>query len=240
MQNEQEQQAAMDNQANGGAANVATVGQGAPGAKPAGMTIEDLKKRDFILLVDRSGSMETTDCDGGKSRWETAKEGAEALAAECEKYDENGITVGTFNKKWTILENIKAGSKELHEIFAHNSPGGSTNTGGVLAEVLGAYLKGRPDAKPITLIVITDGQPDSEKDVIDAIVNASNKIEDENEIGISFVQVGKDGGARAFLQMLDDDLVSKHGAKFDIVDTIKDEDMNDMSLTQVLINAVMD
>lgn len=231
--NEQAQQEQMDNKQGNAAVTAAP-------AKAPGMSVEDLSKRDFILLVDMSGSMSTKDTPTGQTRWDYAKEGAEALARECEKYDQDGITVGVFNGKWMIHENIKAGSEDLHNIFTHNQPGGNTNTAGVLDAVLAPYLLARPNAKPLTIICVTDGEPTSQQDVVDVIVNATKKIEDDSEIGISFIQVGKDGNARAFLQMLDDDLVKKHGAKFDIVDTKTDEDMNDIPLTEILIQAVTD
>lgn len=200
----------------------------------------DLTKRDYILLVDISGSMGETDTPTGKSRFDYAAESANALARECEKYDDNGITVGVFNGQWTIHENVKAGSTEMKAIFTNNKPHGTTNTAGVLDAVLKPYLATRATAKPITILVITDGEPNSREDVVKVIVDASNKIEDENEIGISFLQVGKDGGCTAFLKMLDDDLVAKHGAKFDIVDTKTSDEMENISLEEVLIEAITD
>lgn len=47
----------------------------------------DLSKYDIELLLDKSGSMSTTDCPGGKSRWEYAKEQTEGLAREAAKWD---------------------------------------------------------------------------------------------------------------------------------------------------------
>jgi hypothetical protein len=58
-------------------------------------------------------------------------------------------------------------------------------------------------------------------------------------LAISFVQVGSDPQATKFLKILDDELQSV-GAKFDIVDTITIDDMEDMTLTEVLLNAITD
>ncbi len=48
------------------------------------------------------------------------------------------------------------------------------------------------------------------------IREASHKIPRDECLAISFIQVGKDNGARRFLKKLDDDL---KGCQFDIVDT---------------------
>ena len=72
-----------------------------------------------------------------------------------------------------------------------------------------------------------------------AIVEASRKIDRDEELAISFIQVGTDPDATKFLKILDDELQSA-GAKFDIVDTITMEDMEDYTLTEVLLNAIVD
>jgi len=49
------------------------------------------------------------------------------------------------------------------------------------------------------------------------IRNAANRISREEELSVSFIQIGHDRSARAFLQKLDDDI---RGARFDIVDSL--------------------
>lgn len=215
-----------------------------PNTNPQGMSVEDLKKRDFIVMIDMSGSMEEKDMPGGVSRWEAAQEAALSLARECEKYDNNGITVVVFNGKWNIYENVTSGGDIIKNIFTENSPHGSTNTSGALGVVLEAYLKSKatPETcKPITVVCLTDGRPDGgedgEKALAKTIINAANHIDDGNEIGISFVQVGKDGHATAFLKRLDKNLTDE-GAKYDIVNAITIDDLNDKALIDVLIEAV--
>jgi hypothetical protein len=56
---------------------------------------------------------------------------------------------------------------------------------------------------------------------------------------VYFVQIGSDREATRFLKALDDELQSA-GAKFDIVDTVTVEDLEEMTLTEVLLNAIND
>jgi hypothetical protein len=74
---------------------------------------------------------------------------------------------------------------------------------------------------------------------MEVIINASRKIERDEELAISFIQVGTDATATQFLKALDDQLQGA-GAKFDIVDTVTFEDMEDMTLTEVLLKAIVD
>ena len=82
-------------------------------------------------------------------------------------------------------------------------------------------------------------KPDDRKAVFEVIVNASRQMEKDEELGISIVQVGSDAQATKFLKALDDQMESI-GAKFDICDTITFDDMEDMSLAEILTNAITD
>jgi hypothetical protein len=64
-------------------------------------------------------------------------------------------------------------------------------------------------------------------------------MEQDLELAISFIQVGSDAGASAFLRALDEQLQGV-GAKFDICDTITMDDMADTPLIEVLLRAVED
>ncbi|HEY9702526.1 MAG TPA: hypothetical protein V6C58_08775, partial [Allocoleopsis sp.] len=90
-----------------------------------------------------------------------------------------------------------------------------------------------------TILVVTDGEPDDRKAVMRVIIEASRQMERDEELAISFIQVGKDAAATQFLKALDDQLQSA-GAQFDIVDTITMEDMEGLTLKEVLLNAIND
>jgi hypothetical protein len=64
-------------------------------------------------------------------------------------------------------------------------------------------------------------------------------MERDEELAVSFIQIGKDAGATRFLKALDDEL-TRAGAKFDIVDTITLDDMEDLSIAEILMNAIED
>ncbi|MGK7877766.1 MAG: VWA domain-containing protein [Xenococcaceae cyanobacterium] len=200
-----------------------------------------LQERDYTLIVDKSGSMSIKDQLGGKSRWNVMQESTLALASKCEEFDPDGITVYTFSGRFKRYENVT--SNKVSQIFKENEPSGRTNLAGVLQDALNDYFqrKSAGQTKPNgeSILVVTDGEPDDRKAVMKVIVEASRRIDRDEELAISFVQVGNDPEATRFLKILDDELQGA-GAKFDIVDTISIDDMEDFTLTEVLLNAIMD
>lgn len=201
-----------------------------------------VENRDYTLIIDKSGSMYTSDLPvPEKTRWEAAQESTLALARTCEKIDPDGITVYLFSGRFRRYDNVT--SDKVLQVYAENEPMGRTDLAAVLQDALDNYFerKQRGEAKPNgeTFLVITDGEPDDGKAVMRVIIEATNKIERDEEIGISLIQVGKDRKATAYLKALDDQL-GQAGAKFDIVDTITIDQMENMSLTEVLMNALID
>jgi uncharacterized protein with von Willebrand factor type A (vWA) domain len=200
-----------------------------------------LKDRDYTLILDKSGSMSTIDNSVNKSRWEYAQESTLALARKCEQFDPEGITVYMFSSRFRRYDDVT--SSKVEQIFMENDPVGTTNLAAVLNDATNNFFQrkaaGKTKPQGETILVITDGAPDDPRAVMESIINATRQMERDEELAITFVQVGSDPGARKFLQALDDQLEGV-GAKFDICDTVTIDDMADMSLAEVLMNAVSD
>ncbi|HLO48972.1 MAG TPA: VWA domain-containing protein [Kamptonema sp.] len=200
-----------------------------------------LQNRDYTLIIDKSGSMFTKDQAGGKSRWVVMQESTLAIASKCEELDPDGITVYVFSGRFKRYDNVTA--TKVVQIFQENEPSGTTDLAGVLQDALNNYFQrkasGETKANGETILVVTDGEPDDRKAVMKIIIEASRRMDRDEEMAISFIQVGTAPEATKFLKVLDDDLQSA-GAKFDIVDTVTMEDMEGMTLTEVLLKAITD
>jgi hypothetical protein len=200
-----------------------------------------LENRDYTLIIDHSASMAKESEITNQSRWLSLQESTFALARKCEEYDPDGITVYLFSRRFERFDNVT--SAKISEIFAENIPADTTNLVGVLQDAINNYFKrkaaglSKPNGEII--LVLTDGRQDDKQAVCEVIINATHKMEHEKELGISIIQVGSDPQATKFLKALDDQLQSV-GAKFDICDTITLEQLEEMSLTDVLINAIND
>jgi Mg-chelatase subunit ChlD len=198
-----------------------------------------LQNRDYTLIIDKSGSMSTPDQPGNRTRWQMAQESTLALARKCEQFDPDGITVYLFSGRFKRYDNVTAAKVE--QIFQENDPMGTTDLAGVLKDATDRYFqtKATTSTDGETILVITDGEPDDRKAVMRVIIEASQKMERDEELAISIIQVGNDATATRFLKVLDDELASA-GAKFDLVDTITIEDMENYTLAEVLLNAIQD
>lgn len=200
-----------------------------------------LNDRDYTLMIDKSGSMATKDQAGGRSRWTVMQESTLALANKCEELDPDGITVYLFSGRFKRYDQVT--SNKVAQIFLENEPSGTTDLAGVLQDALNNYFQrkaaGQTKINGETILVVTDGEPDDRKAVMKAIIEASRRMDRDEELAISFIQVGTAPEATKFLKVLDDELQGV-GAKFDIVDTVTMEDMEGMTLTEVLLNAITD
>ena len=213
---------------------------------------EMLRNRDYTLIIDKSGSMAITDEDDEKvknelelkTRWELIEESSIALASKCEKLDTDGITVYTFSTNFKRYSNVTA--RKVVQIFEDEEPFGDTNLAGVLKAALDDYFQRKTSgqAKPNgeTILVVTDGKADNPVAVIRTIVEATQKIDRDEELAISFIQIGKDTEATEYLKYLDDQLTQKREAKFDIVDTITIEEIEEegLTITDILLRAITD
>jgi hypothetical protein len=149
-----------------------------------------LENRDYTLIIDKSGSMSTKDKPGGLSRWQIMQESALALAAKCEELDPDGITVYLFSGKFKRYDNVTAA--KVSAIFQENDPSGRTDLAAVLADAVNSYFQrkaqGQIPANGEMILVVTDGEPDDRKAVMDVIRNQDGSLSIVDGIGYQFTQ----------------------------------------------------
>jgi len=186
--------------------------------------------RDYTLIIDKSGSM-------AGSLWKQARQAVSLLAPFVCKADPDGITIYFFSSPGVHPRiNQITSAQQVESLFNRYSPGGSTDLGGVLKQALNDYFKKSTD-RPETILVITDGQPNDQELVKQVIVDATKKLSSDNQLSISFIQIGNDRAAHKFLKQLDNDL---KGAKFDIVDEVTTDEMKDMSFVELIQKSIED
>lgn len=185
--------------------------------------------------------MSVRDQPSSKSRWEVMQETTLALASKCEELDPDGITIYLFSGRFKRYDNVT--SNKVPQIFRENEPSGRTDLASVLLDATNSYFQrkasGQTKTNGETILIVTDGEPDDRKAVMKVIIEASRRMDRDEELALSFIQVGTDAQATKFLKILDDELQGA-GAKFDIVDTVTMDDMEDMTLSEVLLNAITD
>ncbi|MEB3887296.1 hypothetical protein [Lyngbya sp. CCY1209] len=201
-----------------------------------------LEKRDYTLIVDRSQSMAMPADKGGRSRWELMQTSTLELATYCEHFDPDGIAIYLFADDFQRYDRIT--SDHIGELFKDRKPAGKANLGAVLKDATDRYFERRamersqPNGE--TILVVTGGEiVNPLLEIKRILVNASNQLSHEEELAIELISVGADARATEFFRMLDDELQAS-GAKYDICDTVTLEDVEEISLTDVLLRAITD
>lgn len=172
-----------------------------------------LKDYDTVVILDDSGSMEPL--------WNQACRALSTLATIASRYDRDGIDIRFLNN--TRGEDHFKSEREVLELFQEVTPGGPTPIGDCLERVTEKLLKDLDKGKPhkkTNYLVITDGR--ATDDAEGAIVQIAKRLDKLgatlSQVGIQFIQIGTDEGARKFLEGLDNDLRDKYSIR-DIVDT---------------------
>jgi AAA+ ATPase superfamily predicted ATPase len=203
------------------------------------------EERDYTLIIDRSPSMNKVDnpLEDDRSRWEIIREATEDFARQMDERDPDGITIHLFSRTYQSFYSQNA--DDVEGIFDDYRPGGSgTKLGRVLQKAFDDYFerrdKGELKKDGEWILVVTDGKPDSEQEVFKVIANATHKLQERSELGITFLRIGNDKGAEAFLQKVDDWLVKDYGAKLDICDTKSFDDLEDLDFNDLLRDAYKD
>lgn len=200
------------------------------------MTREDLVALapEIVIVVDRSGSI--------GSYWNKIAESVEAFAGIGASYDPNGIDLVIFNDSVTYKSGVK--TEEVRAIFNEYEPNGGTNMQAAIAKVQEIVSGNMAAGKSTLVLFFGDGEPtpnpDSQKEAIaKMIVAMTQPMTNDNQLAISFNQVGEDPAAERFFQSLDDDLQGA-GAKFDVVNRSSWTEWKEASPTSVMLAAYND
>jgi hypothetical protein len=203
-----------------------------------------LGAHDIVILVDRSGSMNTCDCpkvtNGGlkasklrllltpglliggstrSSRWDWCADQALEMSTQARSALPNGFTVILFGSHSSIHQNMS--TETLPQLFRSTIPMGPTYLGPALANVCKKYFKQRDESKsiskPLLIGVITDGVPLDPERVTKSIVDATHKMSYPQEITVIFFLIGQDDGlGNQFIRQLIYEL-PRRNASYNIV-----------------------
>ncbi|MBO9998776.1 MAG: hypothetical protein J7641_07160 [Cyanobacteria bacterium SID2] len=202
---------------------------------------ELIQKRDYTLLLDRSEKMAELDSASGLTLQAMLQDATLAVVTQCERFDFDGISLYFYGSTFQQFEGIT--STEVAKLFRNYPPLGTSYLARPLQDAIDRYFNRRrlgfvkPNGE--TIFVLTGSVPEDIAEVKGVIIEASKRIDRDEELAISIVQVGGDLALRSILLGLDDDL-QKMGAKFDICDTVTFEQIDRAVLSEVLLSAIVD
>lgn len=208
----------------------------APNVQPSaikGANLELNKGDQFIICLDTSGSMGSTDTQSGATRYDDTLETLKTFVKEAEKWDPDGVSFYLFGAKVQEFRDTKSG--EIATKIGTFKPESQTRTDQVIKA---AYKEHKEKNNEQTFCMIfTDGAPSDPAALKQAIVDITKDVKDEKEFRIAFLTVGqRDADLNNFLTDLDDNLVSKDGAKYDIVDVKKIEEVDFLAAVEGALN----
>ena len=200
--------------------------------------------RSYAIVIDRSGSMTTG--DGSGTRWDSAKKAVEQLVGKVLEYDLDGsVPLYLFDHEVESVGDCTSPSQVLSVFNDYPPRRGTTNLAPCLETVLGKYAGNQREnyenIPGLTVVVILDGTTDNNQAVRDVMKKyadpANGFCASHTELAISFVQIGNDPGATAFLKELDEGVAGKP----DICDTLLDNDLfAPGGVEKCLYNAIFD
>ncbi|KAF3104238.1 hypothetical protein TWF569_006334 [Orbilia oligospora] len=202
-----------------------------------------LKLYRTVFIIDDSTSMISS------SHLKSAYDLLEALVPLVTGVSERAVEIQFLSDdRQSHSQKIKPGDKlPAGEIFWHGvtARGGAAMSAG-LKRIIKPYLSGMRKSKVLekeglNIIVITDGKRKDRKDVVKYIVSVARKLTDKGApqhlLGIQFVQVGDDQGAKLFFKSVDDGLEEQYQIR-DIVDTVV-HTLPNVSLTRDCIEKIL-
>lgn len=232
------------------------------GAEKSALTqvqLQKLANHDLVLIIDQSGSMRTPDCPysgvgraagtimnillgpaASISRWDWCRDQAMKLAHETRYVSSKGLTVILFSNRYAIFQNVTL--NQIPMIFSQNSPYGGTNLTEPLRVTIADYFnrrdRTRGNVKPLAISIVTDGIPDNEGSVREALIEATRFMRSPNEITVTFFLIGNNAyDGQAFVSDLDRNLM-REGARYNIVRSVSFWNLEKLGLPKALADAL--
>ncbi|MBY0358358.1 MAG: VWA domain-containing protein [Candidatus Obscuribacterales bacterium] len=191
------------------------------GDSPFDKDLKLLNKCDLVLLLDRSQSMSDTHagCPGDLSKWVWTKQQIDNFFLAVDRTMEKGFNLVLFNDSYQERKDVTLW--DLRQVFDTVKPAGTRkNISLPLESVLKDYFykrKRTSEHKPCLLVVLTDGVENVGQPLQEVLIEASKKLEHQDEVTVVFMQVGDSIFAEELFDDLDQNLVAK-GARYHMVD----------------------
>lgn len=186
----------------------------------------ELNKGDqFIIGLDISRSMETQDCPGGMNRLNYTLETVRNFTREAAKWDPDGVSFYPFGAGVHAFPDLQP--DDIDKKIATLKTEGATMTHLAVDRAFAEHTQKK--SEQTFLMLFTDGEPSDPDALKRSIIKITEQVKDPAEFRIAFLTVGQRTPALdAYLTALDDTLTSA-GAKHDIVDVKRLEDVDFMA-----------
>jgi len=164
--------------------------------------------------------------------WEKAVSMLDGIVTHVSKVDPDGVDIVCFGGEDEIdwYRNIK-NTKGLEELVTDKGPEGTCLMGAAMEEVISDAFDKDLTKRPVSILVLTAGRPNDADDLDATLKKTVERLAKTCEtcpLSVTFVQIGDHPKATEYLSHLDNNIQavsSSNGKSFDLVDTIKDEEI---------------
>jgi hypothetical protein len=195
--------------------------------------IKTLKQSDFVVMVDKSGSMSNRLDDKGTTKWTWCRDHIWAFSQEAASIANKKITLVPFSQTYYVRKDCQP--DDILRMFKQQAPGGGTDITTPLSKVLDDY-QARHASDPLIVAIITDGEPTAGGDLAETIKTFSRSLSNPPKVKIIFFCIGSDTAGENLITRLDITLRNE-GAKYDIVDSYKFAELQRIGLDKALLKS---
>lgn len=175
------------------------------------------------------------------SRWEWCRAHTAELTKDSMSVLNHGPRLTVFGDR-SIMYKDEVTSESVANVFKNVKPHGGTFAARALKQELNDYFQHRKvtngRTKPLLIAMITDGSLSDVMSSRQVLVEATHKMNRSDEIAVVILKVGQDSKAPETIELLDNGLVSKYNAKFDIVEVRTFDELNSRGIGPVLADVM--
>lgn len=187
---------------------------------------------DNALTASQKGKATRRASGPPPTRWEKAVIGLDKIVAQVVKVDPDGVDIVCFggNEDADWYRNVKS-TKKLEQMVNDKRPSGPCTMGAAMGEALKDAFDKDLTQRPVSILVLSGSMPADADDLVTELMKTVTRLADTCEkmpLSVTFVQIGNDERVEKLFQKLDGKIVAPcaaTGENFDLVDTIKDEEI---------------
>jgi hypothetical protein len=205
-----------------------------PKLTPSQIAWARIKESDIVFVQDMSAVMRLPLGDTGLSKWDWCAGRIVDFAESLSRGNSMGFTlIQCYQYVFEIYRDQNPGA--LRQRLGASRAMEAANIATPLESIASEYFDSHSQ-KPLLIMVFTDGHPERGESMEAAVKMIGEHVKSQDQVRLVFFQIGEDVQGTAELQLLDHDLTYA-GHRYDIVDWVKFDELQESGLSRALLDA---
>jgi hypothetical protein len=165
------------------------------------------------------------------TRWERSVMCAPGIIQSVLRFDKDGVDVlsfpgehGGFNDVYRNIKNVNGFEERVNATAPH----GDCMLGKAMEKMINEAFERGFDKRPTAILVLTAGRPNDYTELTKLLASTAKKVQNPNDLSITFVQIGNDIWAENYLKSLltnQDINTNNAGESIDFIDVVLDDEI---------------